>query len=387
MRALIPLLFLALPANAETLSQEIATKGIAPTLSRLQALPSPTPEEAFARSGLHFLRAVEISFQLRQDTGLSDSTGLMPLLQLPLPPKTELRDPAALARLFQSAQAELDQVVPVSGDFALTIALDDLWFDLDANLARDPGEGFADLVAPFTGMAPGPLPPGSLPLVTFDTADADWLAAYGQLLSGLCDLALAFDPTEAMTKALEARAQMKEIGALASDTALLQAGGDPFDFVDILAVLIEALRQEPDAARTASAKAHLMQMVALNRSFWTKVAAETDNMGEWIPNDGQTSALGLTIPPGAGPQWLAVLDELEALLTGRKLLPWWRSPGVGIDLGAFLDRPAPLDIPGWAQGWSALPYLKQGEIISTEALEAFDSLVQGQAPVFALYFN
>lgn len=384
MRALIPLIFLALPASAETLSQEIASKGIAPTISRLQALSSPAPEEAFALSGLHFLRAIEIGYQARYASGVTDRTGMLPFLQLPLPdnPEPAPLNPAFLSDLFRAAQTELAQVTPVPGDFTLDIALADLWFDVNANQTRDMGEGFAEIITPYTGMEPGPLPK-----VTFDTADADWLAAYGHLMSALCDLILAYDPTEALTKVATTKAALSQMGALSPDPLFGDLNPDGLDVVDVLAAVIETLRQEPDATRTASAKAHLLQMVALNRSFWTKVAAETDDQAEWIPNDAQASALGLTVPPGAGAQWLVVLDDLEAMLKGEKLIPWWRSSGAGIDLGAFLEDPAPLDIPGWIQGWSALPYLKQGPMISSESLDAFDAMLGGQAPLFALYFN
>ncbi|NBZ87645.1 hypothetical protein [Stagnihabitans tardus] len=390
MRHFIPALSLAAlslaapPAQAEDLSQEIAAKGIAPTLSRLSALPSPSPEEAFAINGLHFLRAVEVTFQARYAAGVTDRTGMLPFLQLPLPesPSPAPFDPAFLSNLFRAAQAELDQVAPLTTDFALTIGLDDLWFDINANALREPEEGFATLIAPFTAASPGPLPK-----VTFDTADAAWLAAYAHLLSGLCDLILAYDPTEAMTKVAATKAKLAELGPLTPDPIFGDMNPGGLDFVDLFAVVIETLRREPDPARTASAKAHLLQMVALNRDFWTKVNAETDNQAEWIPNDRQTSALGIAVPQGAGAEWLRVLDDVQALLEGRKLIPWWRIEGAGIDLGAFLDKPAPLDIPGWVQGWSALPYLKQGPLVTAESLDRFDALLQGNAMLFALYFN
>lgn len=381
---LLALSLLTLPAQAQDLSGEIAKTGIAPTLARLSALPAPSPEEAFAINGLHFLRAVEVTFQARYASGVTDRTGMLPFLQLPLPPNPEPQafDPAFLSNLFRAAQAELDQVTPMTQDFALTIALDDLWFDVNANALREPEEGFATLIAPFAAATPAPLPK-----VTFDTADAAWLAAYAHLFSGLCDLILAYDPTAALTKVTETKAKLAEFPPAIPPNSIFATDPQNFDFVDLFAVVIETLRQDPDPARTASAKAHLLQMVALNRDFWTEANAETDNQAEWIPNDRQTSALGIAVPQGAGAEWLRVLDDVQALLEGRKLIPWWRLEGVGIDLGAFLDKPAPLDIPGWVQGWSALPYLKQGPLVTAESLDRFDQLLQGNAMLFALYFN
>lgn len=68
-------------------------------------------------------------------------------------------------------------------------------------------------------------------------------------------------------------------------------------------------------------------------------------------------------------------------MEGRKLLTWWRIQAqVGIDPAAFPDRPAPLDLVGWVQGFSALPCLKRADVIGHEGLDAFDALTAGQAP-------
>jgi hypothetical protein len=57
------------------------------------------------------------------------------------------------------------------------------------------------------------------------------------------------------------------------------------------------VNQPPDAARDKAAKDHSQAMISGTRRFWTLVAAETDNDREGIPKGGQTSALGITLPP------------------------------------------------------------------------------------------
>ena len=98
MRLAAMLLSLALPVQAETLSQEIAHSGLAATQSRLLALTSPGDAERFATGGVTFLRAIEVTFQERYAMGLTDRTGMLPLLRLPLNdnPHPATFDPAAI---------------------------------------------------------------------------------------------------------------------------------------------------------------------------------------------------------------------------------------------------------------------------------------------------
>ncbi len=54
------------------------------------------------------------------------------------------------------------------------------------------------------------------------------------------------------------------------------------------------------------------------------------------------SALGIEVPHGTGAAWLAVLADIEAVLKGEKLVPYWRVGGsVGVNVGAHVHRPAP----------------------------------------------
>src|SRR3989338_880270 len=83
---LLPLLFLAatpFAASAETISQEIARTGLAATETRLAALTERKPEDQLALGSVQFLRAIEGSFQTRWKAGLTDRTGMLPLLRPP----------------------------------------------------------------------------------------------------------------------------------------------------------------------------------------------------------------------------------------------------------------------------------------------------------------
>ncbi|MFN4193233.1 MAG: hypothetical protein ACK4FR_09840 [Tabrizicola sp.] len=158
--------------------------------------------------------------------------------------------------------------------------------------------------------------------------------------------------------------------------------------LDAFAMLEGAVNQPADATRSRAAKDHFLSMIAENRRFWSLVAAEIDSTLEWIPNDRQTSALGLELPPGTGDTWLGVLADGEALLQGRHLMPYWRGPiGQGINLGRMFDDPAPLSITGWAQGCAAVPYVERSRVVNATSLRQFEALMGGQAGLTMVFLN
>lgn len=385
------------PAAAETLGAEIGRAGLAPTEARLAALPAPTDEEKFALGGVRFLRAIEISFQIRWQNGMTDRTGLLPLLRLPVPdnPAPAPFDAGAVAEIFRQAETTLTgahqvlETIPDTADFGLTVNLADLWFDVNANITRDPGEGLIEIAGPaLMGWQWSQRDPATpAPVIRFDVADAAWLAAYAHGLQAFSQVALAYDPTEPVARILATRARLAEYGPLPLD-AYLGMESEGLGTIDLIALVLATLNQQPDAARMTAARDNLLAAVDQNRLFWTRVAAETDNQAEWLPNDNQTSALGLTLPPGTGAVWQGVLADGEALLKGEKLIPYWRSgPGAGINLAKLFTEPRPVDVPGWIQGWAAMPYYQAGETVSAENWGRFESLVTGDAMLMALWLN
>ncbi len=392
------LLFLALPATAETISAEIGKSGLMATEARLAAVTDASDADRFALGGVRFLRAVEGALQLRWQTGLSEQLTMMPLLRLPIPenPTPSPFDPAAIASLFtnvgtgmEAARAALADIPP-NADFGIEINLADLWFDINANTSRDAGEDMLSVAGPMIlGWAWDSRDPASpAPVIRFDGADAAWLSAYTHLLGGLSDIILAYDPTAPITRVTDARSAMSSLGQLTPDPLFGMGGGASLDAVDYIAIVVATLNQAPDAARMASARTHLLSMVADNRRFWAEVATETDNEKEWLPNDRQKSALGVDLPPGTGPLWLGVLADFEALLTGEKLVPYWRITGpAGVDVAAMFTDPRPVDLIAWIQGEGAVPYLRQGDLISAQNWTAFEQMMSGQAMLLTLFLN
>ena len=151
MRSLtLALLLLAAPASAETLSEEIARTGLAPTEARLAALPAPTNEDLFALAGLRFLGGIEAALQLRWQTGVQSNWSELPILRLPIPANPTARpfEPADFTTLIKGLDTDMEAAraaLAQLGDkpFALDIRLADLWFDIDGNGTRSAGEDLA----------------------------------------------------------------------------------------------------------------------------------------------------------------------------------------------------------------------------------------------------
>lgn len=385
-------LLLPLPAAAQDLSAEIAATGLAATGARLAAITAPTPAEAFALGGTRFLRALETTYQTRHRTGMDDPTGMVPLLRLPAGAAPDATfAPADVAALFTQVVQDMDAArTPLQGlatgdEFSVEIRLSDLWFDVNADGTRGADENLMDLLGPtlmgFAWFERDPTAPA--PVIRFDRADAAWLSAYTHLLQGVAQIVLAYDPTDALTRVQTMRDGIAALSPPAETEFTMFAPG-----LDAVWTLLTALDQQPDAARLTAARDHFLSMVADNRTFWTAVATETGNDAEWLPNDAQTSALGLTLPPGTGSAWLAVLADGEALLKGEKLVPYWRTgDGAGINLGRMFTDPAPIDVKDWIQGTGALPYLEQGTVVSAESWSQFEAMMGGDAMLLSVWLN
>lgn len=382
----------ALPVAAQDISAEIRATGLTATEARLAGIAAPSPAERFALGGVRFLKAIEGTFQTRYRSGLQDPTGMVPLLRLDQGTAPDATyTPADVARLFREASDGLATArTPLDGlaggeEFSVEIRLDDLWFDVDGNGTRTDDEAFLPLVGPavmgWRWFSRDPAAPP--PVIRFDRADAAWLSAYTHLLQGVADMVLAYDPTDALTRVAEAQAGMDALAPPASEEMFQITPA-----IDALWVMLTALDQEPDAERMASARDHLLAMVADNRAFWAAVTTETDNDAEWLPNDSQTAALGLTLPPETGATWMAVLEDAEALLKGEKLVPYWRmSEGAGVNLARFFSEPRPIDVKDWIQGTGALPYLEKGTLVSGESWRAFEGMMSGDAMLMAIWLN
>ncbi|TNC51871.1 hypothetical protein FHG66_03405 [Rubellimicrobium rubrum] len=392
------LLVLATPVVAQDdISSAIAAHGLRATEADLATRTAPTPSERFALGGVRFLAGIERALQLRYRVGLgtdmAEASGL-PILRLPIEenPQPEPFEPAMIEALFRDIGLDmagaLDALSGIgdSDAVAVEIRTEDLWFDIDSDGTRQPGEGVLEITG-WTLSAGNDL--AGLPSTTirFDAADSAWLSAYAHLLSAMSEAVLALGPTDGIARVLEARATFDSLGRPKSGTEFtLEAQGG--QWVDLAAMWIMAIEGQPDPVHTRALRDHLLAVVSENRRFWSLVPREQDNNQEWIPNKNQTSATGLPFPPGTGARWLAVLRDGERILQGELLIPYWRvGSQAGLNLAALFENPPEIDIAGVIQGATLLPYLEEGPIADGQSLQLFGELVQGDSPLYAVLLN
>ncbi len=387
---------LATPLFAQS-SADLGTDSLAQATAQFSALPDKSPSDHFALGALHFLRGIEKTLQVRWEYNAALDDLDIPVMRLPVPPNPEAKPFKAdlIAGLFTELLADMDASraalaqVPDGANVALNVNLADLWFDINMNNKRDLGEGIVE-VGTITlmggadlGDAEG-LPPMD---IRFDTPDVAWLTAYTHLLSAAGELVVAFDPTEAISSVMNAVQKMEDLRG----GPLVRSGfvsPNETQWIDQFAMAYGSLNQQPDATRTRAAHAHLLSMIAENKTFWTGIEAETDNVNEWIPNPSQTAALGFELHPATGMAWQVVLDDVEAMLNGELLIPYWRMGGAGgVNLQKLFTDPPVFDIVTWIQGHGLLPYLERGPIITADSINQFEDMTGSDMMLFSLLFN
>lgn len=369
----------------------LATDGLAAADAAL-AGRGRTAETNFQLGGVRFLRAIETVLQIRYDS-YDASVPFIPGMAAPLPANPNAKfAPDFLETALDGALEHLDGAraalaEATNGEFATELPLDALWFDIDRNRQRAEWETLRAILAGMGAQADWASFDGK---IRFDTADAEWLAAYVHLMSGTSEMVLAFDPTSAIKTVYEGRLQLERAGAVGASNFFVDD-----QFIDQAAAVLMALNGKPDAARTRKALDHFRQMIAHNRKFWPEMMAETDNDHEWLPNPKQTSPFGIDITPEVATGWQEVLAELDEMLEGRALIPFWRTPpgpegatsGVGINLKRLLSDPPDFNVALLIQGAAIAPYLEEGKLVTLDAWNRFGTLTRGDGLVMAVILN
>ena len=384
-------------AGAAGPSEMIAELGLQATENQLTSQPAATGSDHMAIGAVRFLRGIEKTLQTRWQHNASIDDFAMPILGLPFEPNPNPKpfEASLIAGLFEDlnrdmkASREALAQVGDDNDAALVLNLRDVWFDVNMNGTREDGEDLmvigANTLLPRRGASDDTGMPVSLE-IGFDRADVDWLIAYTELFSGLSEFVIAFDPTEPIETVIKAHEKM---AAIMGDTPPGNAMDYQFgNWVDLFAMVYGSLNKQPDAPHRAAARDHGLALIDANRRFWSRVALETDNDREWIPNDNQTAALGFTLPPGTGQSWLAVLEDGEKVLNGELLVSFWRiAPAGGVNVKRLFEDPPAVDIVGWVQGWGLVDYMERGPTIDTSNLRRFEALVSGNTALMAFLLN
>jgi hypothetical protein len=139
-------------------------------------------------------------------------------------------------------------------------------------------------------------------------------------------------------------------------------------------------------------------MIRQSRASWTRILAESDDDREWIPNPTQTGVIpGVRINREMIDGWHGFLDECENLLTGDKLVPFWRgykerpeealAAGRGVNLRRVFLEPREFDLVLWITGTGATPYLEEGKLADPEVFQRLTRIFGGEFIGFAIWFN
>jgi hypothetical protein len=371
-------------------------------LSAIVAAEPDNAEGRFALGGVLFVRAVERFGQSLHRHGFqTPRTMFLPMSGLPLPtnmrpePLTYEGFRAILARLvddLDAAQAELARIgeAPVK----LTVDIARIRLDLDDNGVGDDRErlsvvvdGLARAARRRDLTAPGRAGGDSLP-AGFDLADVYWLRGYANLVAVSAEFFLAYDfrtTFDATFHLFFPRAGLP-FGRLVTEPTLPIGGGEWGSILDAVAFIHLVRWDVAEPRRLASIHARLKSVIALNRKTWAAIRAETDDDNEWLPGPHQKGVLDMPVTEEMIDSWLAMLDELEAVLDGHKLTPHMRF-NRGINIKKVLTEPRPFDLVLWITGHGALPFLEDGPVMDTRTWARASLAFRGQFMSYAFWFN
>ena len=224
-------------------------------------------------------------------------------------------------------------------------------------------------------------------LVRFDRADVAWLRGYCHLLEALGEILLAHDGRELF----EHTGQVFFTSVETPYKFLLAKPNGENEFwasiPDMIAVIHLLRLPVIEPARMQAALGHLQQMLAMSRETWKFVLAETDDDHEWIPNPKQKSVVGIPVTQQMVDGWLGFLDEADALLAGKRLIPFWRNSAKGVNLRRVFTQPRTFDAVLWFQGTAAVPYLEEGPKTRPDVWERLWRAFEGDLFLFAAWFN
>lgn len=367
------------------------------------------PNDHSARFGLgvlQFLRAVEQLGQSQHRYGLlHERAGQIPFLRLPTPKN---QDPeqisyaecraifARLAADLQVAEATLAQVD--TADVKLPLYFGRIRLDLDGDGEASAEETFWRIFALFHRGVDASA--GEKFRIALDGGDVHWLRGYCHLLMAFCDMILAHDWQELFERCghlVYPRAESPHTFLAEEDTSAdmefeFRLIADTVAFVHLINFDVI----EPDRMR--SAHQHLLSMIGQSRASWQRILAETDDDDEWLPNPNQQGVIpNVRIRRDMIDGWHELLDELEAVLRGRKLIPFWRgyrerfeevlSQSRGVNLQRVFTQPRRFDLVMWVSGTAATPYLEEGQLAGLETWNRLMRIFGGEFFGFAIWFN
>jgi hypothetical protein len=359
-------------------------------------------ENRYALGAAEFVRAVERLGQGLHRYGLrgadEDSFAAMaglPILRIPVPhnPSPDRISYEAMNELLATfasdlaaAEATLAGIQAESLDLPIDVGA--IRLDLDGDGTGTEDEALWRMLKRVAALSWLDEQSAAALDIDFDASDVPWLRAYCHVLMAISEFPLAYDwraAFEATFHGLFPEADLPS-GALNAKSA---PGGDYAHYAGIFdLVAFVHLNHWPVVApeRLKNVLVHLEAVPPLSRENWRRILAETDDANEWLPGPRQSGALGIAVTQEQIDGWMLFLDEFDALLHGRKLLPHWRFTQ-GINLRRMFLEPTTLDIVLLIQGFGALPYLEDGELTTGNTWRRITRIFGGDFFRYALWFN
>lgn len=353
----------------------------------------------FQLGTVQFLESVETLMQSLWKHGFLSTPDFEMLVQLPIPTnpsprETSHEDVRKIMRAWVEGltRAEATLAGIDSKDVRMPLHFGLIRLDIDGDGKAQDAETLWKLFDP-TGGDPAVADAAREFIIKFDLGDALWLRGYCHLLMGLAEFALGHDFHELFDVTGHLFfAKTKSPHTFANYRGPRQGGGSFLDFEQIFDIaafihLINLPVVEPE--RIKASLRHFEQVIALSGKTWDAIEAETDNDHEWLPNPGQISVItGARVTKEMIAAWRTFLREAEAILAGRKLLPFWRTgDDRGLNLRRAFTEPRRFDLVLWVQGSAATPYLEEGELTNPRVWDGLLNIFEGRLLEYAIWFN
>lgn len=384
----------------------------------MQAAVDADPADGGSQFGLgvtQFFQAIESLGQSQYRFGLlGNRRRAIPFMRLPIPENEKPEQISyELARSmiqdFISGLGKAEKTLAgiKSSDLKLPLKIGQIRLDLDGDgVGTDEESVWSILNALGSGGLPAEADAAVNQLViAFDDGDVLWLRGYCHVMSALGEIVLAYDWKDQF----ERTAHLLYPSVKTPYNFLQDEGTGPFNgfnsqnILDVIALIHTVNYECVEPERMKVALGHLESVISLSRESWKLINTETDNDREWLPNPRQTAALGeLRVSQQNLLGWQAFLDEADAILQGKKLLPFWRGieggamffdgnfpehPELGINLRKVFLEPARLDLVLWLQGTGLQPFLEKGERTDAGAWRRIMNAFDGNFFLFMVWFN
>lgn len=386
------------PSADEFLTSGRLAEGEKALAGHLEGQPGDN-EARFGLGTIQFLQGVERLGQFLHRHGVAERTRQIPFFRLPVPenPDPEPTSYADYREMLEGLLADLTEaeatLAKVEGDVKLPVRFGLVRLDLDGDGQGSDAEAlwriYAVLNAQFRNQA-GLDEKAKEFRIAFDTGDVYWLRGYCHLLSAFIEFQLAYDGQRWFDHCghlLFAKAESPYPFLPQRPQAAAEEGFDYDIFLDAIAAVHLFDFELKDAKRMAATRGHLLAMTDLSRKSWDAILAETDNDSEWLPNPKQQSVVGVPVTAEMIETWRGMLAELDALLNGEKLVPFWRDKTQGVNLKRVFTEPRRFDLVLWVQGTAAAPYLEKGETTTPETWGRVVQVFRGEFIGFAIWFN